>query len=78
MLDYLAVLYAEEVHRGGAAVFSRSLQQAVQRNQVALGDGALYVVAHLRELVYRTFYELDEGLKPVGGFVSSTSAVDYP
>src|SRR5215208_6398997 len=67
VLDDLAVLQAEEVRRGGAAVFGRSLQQAVQRNQVALSDGALDVVAHLRELVYKAFYELNEGLKPVGG-----------
>src|SRR5215208_3711965 len=67
VLDDLAVLQAEEVSYGSAAVFGRSLQQAVQRNQVALSDGALDVVAQLRELLQKAFYELNEGLKPVGG-----------
>jgi hypothetical protein len=66
VLDNLAVLQAEEVRRRGAAVFGRGLQQAVRHNHVALGDSALDVEAHLRELLREAQDELDERLEAVG------------
>src|SRR5215213_9551736 len=65
VLDDLAVLQAEEVRRGGAAVFGRGLYQAVRHDYVALGDGAFDVEAQLGELLHVALYELDKGLEAV-------------
>src|SRR5215208_4571882 len=65
VLDDLAVLQAEEVRRGGAAVFGRSFYQAVRHNHVALGDGTPDVEAQLGELLYEALHELDERLEAV-------------
>src|SRR5829696_5061810 len=65
VLDDLAVLQAEEVRRGGAAVFGRGLYQAVRHDHVALGDGAPDLEAQLGELLHEAFYELDERLEAV-------------
>src|SRR5919112_4545824 len=65
VLDDLAVLQAEEVRRGGAAVFGRGLYQAVCHDHVALGDGAPDVEAQLGELLHEALYELDERLEAI-------------
>ena len=67
MLDDLAVLQAEEVCCSGSAVFGRGLQQAVRGDDVAVGDGALDVEAHLGELLHEVRDELNERLEAIGG-----------
>jgi hypothetical protein len=60
VLDELAVLQAEEVRCGTAAVFGRGLKQAVCHNQVALGSGAVELDAQLGELGRNGLCELNE------------------
>src|SRR5215211_371383 len=61
------ILPTSKRKKSAAAVFGRGLQQAVRHNQVAFGDGALDVEAHLGELLHEALYELDERFEPVGG-----------
>src|SRR5215212_5226727 len=65
VLYHLAVLQAEEIGRGGAAVFGGGLQKAVRHYHVALGDDALDLETPLGELLHEALHEVDESLEAV-------------